>query len=414
MFRGCSNLTTIDLSDFDTHNVEWLEGLFAECTKLQEIKFPENFTTEKVKSMGYMFYNCTSLPAIDLSGFNTQNVIYFHNMFVNCNAMTTLDLSHFNLSSVLLATGFVTGENFERIFMPDLNPDMQYTIREAWVNCPNADVLVPSNYYDVYKELCIDDSHYKRLLPLHQIIDEDNWKEGWNDNYPGAYVLRRTLTANKWDTFCMPFNISSEQIKEIFGEDTKIARYDTYDLNYLVFVSTDSIKEGIPYLIRPAKTVKDPIFVDVQALQWYPTPCYSKGADRDSTAIVFHGNLCKNVLNDESYCVLGTDRKFHRVTGSEEERTLKGTRAYFSIFKDLDVRILKVRIDNKSIVQEKGDVNDDGETTVSDAQTIVNFTLQKIHSGVDSSIADVNGDGEVTIADAQIIVNVALRIKHWE
>ncbi len=408
MFSGCASLTTLDLSDFDTHNVEWLEGMFMFCTKLQEITFSENFTTEKVKSMGWMFYNCTSLPAVDLSGFNTQNVMYFHEMFVDCNAMTTLDLSHFNLSSVLLATGFVTGENFERIFMPDLNPDMQYATEEAWIDCPNADVLVPSFYYDDYKELCMDDSHYKRLLPLNQIFDEDDWNDGLADENPGAIILRRPLSADYWNTFCVPFDISADQVKETLGEGTQIASYYTFEGNDLLFNSTDTIKAGVPYIIKPAQTVEEPLFVDVQCKDWYTTPSYSQDKEySDSLVVVFNGNLYKTILIEGPDCEIGIDGKLRRATGTEEERYFKGMRAHFSIYEDIDVTKLRLLVDGKSIVPVTGDVNDDGQTTMGDAQNIINFVLHLIE-GIDPAIADVNGDGEVTVADAQALVNMVL------
>ena len=37
--------------------------------------------------MGYMFYGCNSLSSIDLSNFNTQNVTYMESMFSGCNSL---------------------------------------------------------------------------------------------------------------------------------------------------------------------------------------------------------------------------------------------------------------------------------------------------------------------------------------
>jgi surface protein len=48
MFSGCSSLTSLDLSNFNTSNV---------------------------KDLSYMFYNCSSLTSLNLSNFNTNNVV---------------------------------------------------------------------------------------------------------------------------------------------------------------------------------------------------------------------------------------------------------------------------------------------------------------------------------------------------
>ena len=47
MFSNCKNLASLNLSHFDTSNVE---------------------------NMGHMFYACSSLTSLNLSNFKTQNV----------------------------------------------------------------------------------------------------------------------------------------------------------------------------------------------------------------------------------------------------------------------------------------------------------------------------------------------------
>ena len=52
--------------------------MFGHCLKLKEIKGINNFNTSKVKNMKYMFSECKELEYIDLSNFNTSNVETFH------------------------------------------------------------------------------------------------------------------------------------------------------------------------------------------------------------------------------------------------------------------------------------------------------------------------------------------------
>ena len=47
--------------------------------------------------MGYMFYDCSSLKELNLSNFNTSKVKYMDFMFYNCYSLTNLDISNFDI-----------------------------------------------------------------------------------------------------------------------------------------------------------------------------------------------------------------------------------------------------------------------------------------------------------------------------
>ena len=48
----------------------------------------------------YMFYGCSDITEIDFSNFDTPEVTYMNSMFRDCSSLTSLDLSHFNISLV--------------------------------------------------------------------------------------------------------------------------------------------------------------------------------------------------------------------------------------------------------------------------------------------------------------------------
>ena len=53
-----------------------------------------------VTNMGHMFSSCENLTTLDVSNFNTINVTDMYSMFESCRNLTTLDLSNFNTSKV--------------------------------------------------------------------------------------------------------------------------------------------------------------------------------------------------------------------------------------------------------------------------------------------------------------------------
>ena len=50
--------------------------------------------------MSYMFYECSSLTSLNLSNFNTNNVNNMSCMFWYCSSLTSFNLSNFNTNNV--------------------------------------------------------------------------------------------------------------------------------------------------------------------------------------------------------------------------------------------------------------------------------------------------------------------------
>lgn len=99
MFYNCTSLTALDLSGFDTSQIMYLSGMFQNCKSLTFLDL-SGFDTSKVTDMSYMFSGCTSLTSLDLSGFDTSQTVYMTGMFKDCSFLTCLDLSGFDTSKV--------------------------------------------------------------------------------------------------------------------------------------------------------------------------------------------------------------------------------------------------------------------------------------------------------------------------
>ena len=99
MFLGCSSLQSINLSSFDTTNVNNMRCMFYRCSSLQSINL-SSFNTTNVKNMSYMFADCSSLQSINLSSFNTTNVEDMNDMFYGCSSLQSINLSSFNTTDV--------------------------------------------------------------------------------------------------------------------------------------------------------------------------------------------------------------------------------------------------------------------------------------------------------------------------
>lgn len=141
-------------------------------------------------------------------------------------------------------------------------------------------------------------------------------------------VLGRTLNAGGWNTFCVPFNISSEMIASVFGENTKVRELNTSEFNSttktltLNFTDATSIEAGKPYLVKVDAAVANPTFDDVTIVSGTTTT--------ETTYADF-----VPVMNPTS--LTGGDKSILFVTGGDKltypnkTGNINGFRAYFQL-----------------------------------------------------------------------------------
>ena len=56
--------------------------------------------TSNATNMNSMFKDCNNLTSLDVSNWNTGNVTSMQNMFRNCTSLTSLDISNWDVSNV--------------------------------------------------------------------------------------------------------------------------------------------------------------------------------------------------------------------------------------------------------------------------------------------------------------------------
>ena len=160
MFFGCEFLQALDLSGFDTKNINNMSCMFYNCKMLKNINLL-NFDTQKVKNMSYMFAFCNSLKNLDLSSFNTQNVTDMNNMFIDCNNLMYLDLSNFNTNNVVNMSYMFRGNtSLKYLDLSNFNTRKVKAITDIFFNC--------NLKYD--KNVCTNDYKIINELPINYVI----------------------------------------------------------------------------------------------------------------------------------------------------------------------------------------------------------------------------------------------------
>ena len=148
MFKGCSSLTSLDLSSFKTENVTILYNMFSGCSSLTSLDV-SNFNTSNVINMQSMFEGCSSLTSLDLKKFDTAKVGTFgmQSMFEGCSSLTSLDLSSFNTENVTTLFGmFKDCTSLKSIDLSSFNTKNLSNIGWIFYNCSSLESLDLSNF----------------------------------------------------------------------------------------------------------------------------------------------------------------------------------------------------------------------------------------------------------------------------
>lgn len=101
MFYNCKYITFIDLSNLDTSEVTNCKIAFGYCSELEKIKGLKYFNSKKVNKMSLMFNHCESLREVDVSSFDTINVNSMRSMFQCCYVLKKIiGLNNFRTQNV--------------------------------------------------------------------------------------------------------------------------------------------------------------------------------------------------------------------------------------------------------------------------------------------------------------------------
>ena len=170
LFSYCMNLTTLDVSNFDTINVMYMQEMFYYCRSLTTLDL-SNFDTSKVTNIADMFNSCEKLTTLNLSNFNTINVTNMSTMFYNCKNLTTLDLSNFNTSNLTsMGYMFYDCRNLTTLDLSNFNTSKVYYIVNMFSKCNSLTTVKVTN--------CDESTKNKILTQLQEDMSSYTWTLG--------------------------------------------------------------------------------------------------------------------------------------------------------------------------------------------------------------------------------------------
>lgn len=151
--------------------------------------------------------------------------------------------------------------------------------------------------------------------------------------------LKRTLSPEHWNSFCVPFTISADVIAEKFGAGTLVYTFGSMNGNVMNFAPSTTIDAGTPYIVKPTKEVVDPSFtgVNIEA-----TAAKKVGADGYFMQGIY--GVKTDLTTDGTNLFLGDGNKFYKPAGTTTAR-MKGLRAFFIVPQGTNLAALRANID---------------------------------------------------------------------
>ena len=243
MFSCCNNLATIDVSTFDTSNLRFMDGMFQD-SGIATITFGA-FSTAMVESMCSLFNSCSNLTSLDLSGFDTSNITEidwerhfgYSDLLYNCTSLRSL-----TLPATMQNIGDFSENNFFTNVGNEWNP-CALTVPEGFSFPEDIDVSAEAFQWGggwFYLNSLTDDSN------MYVVVSDEGqtltfYCDDLRDTHENTYNVNRgydhsPVTQVEFDESFL--NARPTSLRKWFADMTEL--YVIYGLEYLV---TDNVTD---------------------------------------------------------------------------------------------------------------------------------------------------------------------------
>ena len=144
MFQG-TNARSLDLSRFDTRNVEDMSFMFGRTMYLDSLNLT-GFDTSKVKNMSGLFSDTKLSDFSFLSALNTSNVTNMSYIFSYIDHNQPFNFPNINTNNVTDMSGMFMGSNFTQINILNLDTSRTTNMSEMFSETVNLTALDLSNF----------------------------------------------------------------------------------------------------------------------------------------------------------------------------------------------------------------------------------------------------------------------------
>ena len=337
-FKQCPNLTSASIASTVT-SID--NQAFSECGKLETVTFTDADNSQLTIIRPNAFANCEKLSSITIPK-GVGEIGEF--AFVCCSALVSATLP--STLSTMGLHAFRDCTSLASVFcLASTPPTGGSNMFNS--NASGRKIYVPAGSVGDYKTAAYWSSYANAILGIQSLTLNENTGnstaiQNADDQMSEVTLSGRTLYKDgKWNTLCLPFNFSAEQIaahKDFAG--AKLMELNTDGKNgfdatdgtlYLAFKEATAINAGVPYLVKWDAAGADftsPVFFGVTINATATTTVSNADTGLAEVQMVGCYSPVSVDANDKSILFLGDNNTLYYST---ENRNIRSCRAYFSV-----------------------------------------------------------------------------------
>ncbi|MBQ8065920.1 MAG: hypothetical protein IJ570_01035 [Prevotella sp.] len=153
--------------------------------------------------------------------------------------------------------------------------------------------------------------------------------------------LLRNLRKGRWNTLCLPFDLTEQQINKTWGYGTNLVKLRSMTGNTMNMEYAWNIKAGEPYMIMPEIDLAEANFEFKGTLNFRAEPVETMLTNAEDKEFAFIGTYSPHTWNyakGEEYYFRETQNTLYQATSATG--ALNGLRAYFVIPQGVQARIM--------------------------------------------------------------------------
>ena len=128
LFYGCTSLIKIQANSF-TNGVKYMNYMLYDCHSLKSWNNDFSKVSTSLIDISYMFSGCSSLTSVDLSLYNTNNIKNYEGLFYNCQTLISADISSFNHNNLSNSKLSIFDDNYSSNITIIINNDFLNKIK---------------------------------------------------------------------------------------------------------------------------------------------------------------------------------------------------------------------------------------------------------------------------------------------
>ncbi len=290
----------------------WIGGFIGLVDKFSAISIQQCASAMKCWSYGITDKERNTQPFIGGNGANSANaLVFFNNNLVSSEAISdSPDNAWPNRNRTVDGGNVTDADTYTTSEAQNSYKANGWDLGTTWTLNPDAAYPVPTAFASVA-------AHQGVTLEAE---NDNASKIKTANNAISDVSLTRTLEANIWNTFCVPFGFEVEK-SALAG--AKVKEFDKIDDGSTTMYMKDAtyILPGRPYLVKPTAEIKNPTF---SAVAIYDEAATKVGNDTYALTGIYSP---KTISEDNIYGVKANGA----IAKGKKDTTIKGLRAYFII-----------------------------------------------------------------------------------